>query len=142
MRGIYCSSTAQKKDNKDRRKGKGHHFCLGGIIYSIPSQFCTTVDDLNFRMHQDDLNEKDYFILFFEIVLGKTASSARQLINSFPQTEATTFAFSSVFILLLHMLYSQECNRFKSQLIKYKVRCLFLQCVKSPQSEKYIKVNF
>ena len=54
-------------------------------------------------MHQDDLKEKDKFILFFKIVLGKIASAARNLIHSSPQTEATTFAFSSVFILLLHM---------------------------------------
>ena len=36
-----------------------------------------------------------------QIVLGKTASAARNLINSSPQTEATTFAFSSDFTLLL-----------------------------------------
>ena len=35
----------------------------------------------------------DKFILFFKIVLGKTASAARNWINSFPQTEETTFAF-------------------------------------------------
>ena len=52
-------------------------------------------------MHQDDLKEKDKYILFVKIVLGKTASAARKLINSYPQTEATTFTFSSVFILLL-----------------------------------------
>ena len=42
----------------------------------------------------------DEFILFFKIVLGKTASTARNWISSSPQTKATTFAFSSVFILL------------------------------------------
>ena len=47
-------------------------------------------------MHQDDLKENDKFILFCKIALGKT-----QARHSFPQTEATTFAFSSVFIFLL-----------------------------------------
>ena len=41
------------------------------------------------------------FILLFKIFLGKTASAARNLIQFFRQTEATTFAFYSVFILLL-----------------------------------------
>ena len=40
-------------------------------------------------------------ILLIKIVLGKTASAARNWINPSPQTEATTFAFSSVFVLLL-----------------------------------------
>ena len=47
-------------------------------------------------MHEDDLKEKDEFILFFKSVLGKISSAARILINSSLQTEATTFAFSSV----------------------------------------------
>ena len=50
-------------------------------------------------MHQDDLKEKDEILLFLKIVLDKIASVARNLINSSPQTEATTFAFSYVFIL-------------------------------------------
>ena len=61
---------------------------------------------------QEDFEEQDefipffqiilvHFILLFKIVLGKTASAARNLINSSPQTEATTFALSSAFILLL-----------------------------------------
>ena len=45
----------------------------------------------------------DEFILFFKIVLDKLASAARNLINSSSQIEAITFAFSSVFILLLLM---------------------------------------
>ena len=39
--------------------------------------------------------------ILFKIVLGKIAYAARNWINSSPQTEAMTFAFSSVFILLL-----------------------------------------
>ena len=43
---------------------------------------------------QDDLKEKDEIILLFKIVIGKTASATKKLINSsHPQTEATTFAF-------------------------------------------------
>ena len=45
--------------------------------------------------------ELDEFNLFFQIDQGKTASAARNLINSGPQTDATTFAFASVSILLL-----------------------------------------
>ena len=44
------------------------------------------------------MTEKDEF---FKIVLGKTASVARNWISSSPPTEATTFAFSSALILLL-----------------------------------------
>ena len=56
------------------------------------------------------MKEKDEFILFFKIVLGKIASAARNLINSSPQTKATTFAFSSVFILLLCVKRFQNMN--------------------------------
>ena len=38
--------------------------------------------------------ELDEFNLFFQIDQGKTASAARNLINSVPQTAATTFAFA------------------------------------------------
>ena len=51
-------------------------------------------------MQQDDLKEKDEYILFFKIVPGKIVNAARNWINSSPQTEATTFTFSFVFILL------------------------------------------
>ena len=47
-------------------------------------------------MHQDDLKIRDEFMLFFKI-----ASAARNWIHFVPQTAVTTFAFSSVFILLL-----------------------------------------
>ena len=62
-------------------------------------------------LYQDDLKEKDEFILFFKIVIGKIASAAKNWIHFYPQieattnwthsspkTESTTFAFSSVFI--------------------------------------------
>ena len=55
-------------------------------------------------MHQDDLKENDKFILFCKIALGKT-----QARHSFPQTEATTFAFSSVFIFFLCLHLRDLC---------------------------------
>ena len=39
-------------------------------------------------------SEWDEFNLFFQIDQGKTASAAMNLINSVPQTAATTFAFA------------------------------------------------
>ena len=53
------------------------------------------------------------FILFFNLSWCKIASAARNWINSVTQTAATTFAFSSVFILLLWCHCSvtgQTCN--------------------------------
>ena len=44
------------------------------------------------------MKEKDELILCLKIVLGKTASAARNWINSAHQTAATTFAFSPVLI--------------------------------------------
>ena len=46
-------------------------------------------------------------ILFFQSSWWKIASVARNLINSVPQTAATTFAFPSVFNVLLCV----ECSR-------------------------------
>ena len=46
-------------------------------------------------------DEKVEFILFFQIDWGKTPSAARNWTNFVPQTDATTFAFSSNSILLL-----------------------------------------
>ena len=43
------------------------------------------------------------FFLFFKLSQCKTAT-ARNLINSVPQTSAKTFAFSSIFILILYNL--------------------------------------
>ena len=67
-------------------------FWLGGRIYSIPchaSYFASV-----------DLKEYEEFNLFFQIDWGKTASAARSWMNSVPQTDATTFAFASLSILL------------------------------------------
>ena len=88
---------SQQKD-QDRRKDK----VVASLINSLPRLlFCSGQFELQDELHQENLKEKHEFILFFKIVLGKIASAARNLINSSPQTEATTFASSSVFILLL-----------------------------------------
>ena len=78
---------------------------LGGKIYSIPcrgSSFAYRTI-LNNRKNCARMiwKKRTNSSLFFKIVLGKTASVARNWINSSPKTEGTTFAFPSVFILLL-----------------------------------------
>ena len=50
-----------KKKDKDIRKGKSRRYCLGGRIYSIPCRAS--------YLPQDDFEEKDEFILFFQIIL-------------------------------------------------------------------------
>ena len=47
------------------------------------------------------LEEKDEFNRFFQIDRDKTASAARNWTNTAPPTDATTFAFASLSILLL-----------------------------------------
>ena len=79
----------------------------GDRSYSIPcrtSCFALGRFEEQDELHQDDLKERDEFILFFKIVLGKIACAARNCINSAPQTAATTFSFSSVYILLLWLV--------------------------------------
>ena len=51
------------------------------------------------------LEEMVEFILFFHIDWGKTASVARNWTKSAPQTDATTFAFASLSILLLWSIH-------------------------------------
>ena len=96
----------QEKD-KDRREGKGRRCWLEDKGYFTPGWF----------------EGKDEFVLFFlwslcnssyssygpganhpvlQIALVQIDSAARNLINSVPQAAVTTFAFSFVFILLLH----------------------------------------
>ena len=41
-----------------------------------------TILNNRMKLQQDDLKEKNEFILFFKIGLGKIASAARNLINS------------------------------------------------------------
>ena len=53
------------------------------------------------EIHPVYLEETVEFNRFFQIDRDKTASAARNLTNFAPQTDATTFAFASVSILLL-----------------------------------------
>ena len=81
------------KKDKDSVEDKGRRCGLGDIIVSILALlqlFCTRTI---WRM--------GWLILFLKSFWCKIASTARNWINSVPQTTATTFAFSSVFILLL-----------------------------------------
>ena len=55
--------------------------------------------DFHSILRSDDL--KNRIILFFKSSWYKIASAARNWINSIPQSAATTFAFTSVWILLL-----------------------------------------
>ena len=58
---------AQKKD-KDRSKGKGRRCCLGGQnLFNFFRTGCLPRMILIIELHQDDLKEKDEFILFFKI---------------------------------------------------------------------------
>ena len=70
---CYWSILQPEKTDKGRRKGKGRRLCLEGRIYSIPCRASSfTLDDLTYlleQLHQDDMKEKDKFILFFKIVL-------------------------------------------------------------------------
>ena len=80
----------------------------------------------------DDFEEKDEFILLFQIVLVqfnllfrivlcKAVSAAKSGMNSFPPTEVTSFALSSVQILLLW-----KCDtRFNNMWTQY---CTNLRC--------------
>ena len=69
---------------------------VGGRICSIPcraSSFALV-----------SLKEKVEFILFFYKDQGKTASGARNLINSAPQSDTTTFALSSIILSFFYEL--------------------------------------
>ena len=87
---------------------------FGGRIY-IP--FLSTLAVLHKTILHNRVNctrmiERKGWIHSF-LVLSKSASAARNWINSSPKTEATTFAFSSVFILLLWCSLSQDSDIFQ-----------------------------
>ena len=92
--------------DKDRRNGKGRGCSSGGRLYSIPCRAS--------YFSKDVFEEYDEFIFIFEIILMQfilwfKSSSAEQLVR---QTEATTFAFSSVFNLLLCDRRSENVGTF------------------------------
>ena len=107
---IYC-----KKDG-NRRQDKGRCVCLGGTICSFSCRH-SCFDSV-------DLEETVEFNRFFQIDRGKTAGAVRK--NTFcpfpPQTDATTFVFASLSILLLW----SGCNSLvKRQVSNLKVRFIF-----------------
>ena len=57
-------------------------------------------DDLKKRMNSSDSSKSSLY---------KINGAARNLIHSVPQTQVTTFAFASVFILLLWCVHMYEC---------------------------------
>ena len=73
--------TYRRRINKDRRKGNGRRFCLGGRINSIPCFTSSCIGrfelHIGYELHQDDLKEKDEIILFFQIVTDKIGSAVR-----------------------------------------------------------------
>ena len=75
-----CTEASPQKKDKCRREGKCRPFYLEGgknLFNSLPRQlFSTGRFELKKEFPQDDLKEKDEFILFFKIVLGKIASAA------------------------------------------------------------------
>ena len=115
---------AKKKDNYRREEGKGHRCWLGDIIeyrtnhlaekmiwWKVVGRTTTlggwyfglvwTCWSAIFSIHPFRQVANILFILFFKSSWCKIASAARNWIYSVAQTEATTFAFSSVFTLLL-----------------------------------------
>ena len=92
---------SRKKKDFYRREGKGRRCCLGDRVYSIPfhatGYYFAPPDDLKNRMNSSFSSYHPGVIYpFLHIILVHIASAARNLINSVPQTAATTFSFSSV----------------------------------------------
>ena len=107
MGGGVCSSSF---------KGDGRRFCLGGRIYLIPCR-------ASYILSRTILNNKmNSSFPFKSSCCNSSHNSNRPVqntqrgkeLNKFfpppPQTEATTFAFSYVFILLLWASYTAVLN--------------------------------
>ena len=104
-------------------KSKGRRCCLGATFIQFLSLLAI--------LHQDWLGEEDEFILVFISSWCKIAGVARNWIILSPQTAATTFAFSSVFIFLvwsrrwLTLLWRNQYYRHISSLIQGRALGLF-----------------
>ena len=95
---ILGECTYQRRMIKTEEKAKVVASASGGRIYSIPCRAsCFAQDDFGEydELHQD-CKRKGLIKHIFHNLPGKKASAARNLINSSLQTEATTFAFSSL----------------------------------------------
>ena len=105
---LYSLPVKHRRRIKTEEKAKVVASVWGKNLFNCCHASYFAYDDLNYRVymwnkgHKDDLKAKDEFILFFKIVIGKTASAARNWIHPTPpHTAATTFPFASVFILFL-----------------------------------------
>ena len=82
-------------------------------------------------MHQDDLNEKDEFILFFKIVLYRQSSygAARNYINSAPKHAAAmtiaVFLLSLSFFYNTHIHHPQQ-SKWTPKRCKKSIKTIFL----------------
>ena len=92
---LSANHSYSRRSNIDRRGGNGRRCSLGDRIASIPCQASCYAPGR--------LEEQDKIILFFKSSWCKIASTARTWSNSVPQAAATTFAFSSVYILDLYV---------------------------------------
>ena len=116
--GIFYKMTPRRfltlQKDKDRRESKGRRCCWGTE--------CIQFIAAKAIFHQDDLKEginSSYsshhpgaihpvihialvqLIIFFKLSWCQIASGAKKWVDSAPQATATTFAFSTAFILLL-----------------------------------------
>ena len=111
---IYCTLTpvllpnrctegapTHRRRIKIEEKEKVRRFCLGGRIYSITCLAgCFALDDLSFKMNCKRKSGKKRMNSSYssKSSIYQIASAARNLLSL---GGVTTFAFSSVFILLL-----------------------------------------
>ena len=123
--GLQVPNTvlAQKK-NKYRRDDKGHRCWSGDVLKCstnhlvagmIWRKVCGRSSILGGGMFWSWCEPHTFhqvsiilLILFFKSFWCKIANAARNWINSVPQAAVTTFAFSSVFILLLWVLATSD----------------------------------
>ena len=75
--------------------------CGQEFIQFLAAYSYVSYDDLKNRINSSFAFKSSWCnTSIMKILIGKTASATRNGINSSPQTEATTFAFASVLILL------------------------------------------
>ena len=83
------------EEGKDRSEGKGRRFCLGGEFIQFLAALTILPWGWFWRIgwiHPFLSNHSGATHGIIKIVLDKTASAARNFLNSTPQTQATTFA--------------------------------------------------
>ena len=128
--GLPCCGHKSQKKDKDRRKGKGRRCCLGDVLVCRTNYlaarmiltkvfgrtsilggwwFCYGVYRMNIHFFKASIFSKHPFFQSIHLLYStftsksswwKTSSAAGNWINSIPPIATTTFAYSSVFILL------------------------------------------